>query len=110
VSYFVVFLVAAAAGLAVGFLTLRQGRIAPAKPEAWTGTYGDRGGDEHPAGDPTTREGRWRRRLPPDPNPHTRKIGAAGLTAVVLGAAGAIALFAYLVWTVLKGVFSVSQR
>lgn len=103
-SYFIVFLVAAAAGLAVGFITLRQGRVAPADPATWTQTY-----REHPSAEGPSPVATSKRPLPPDPNPRTRKIGAAGLAGVVLGAAGMIALFAYVVWTVIKGIFSSPQ-
>lgn len=102
--YVVVFLVATAAGVGVGLLTLRQGRLAPANPEAWTGSYRE----EASVAAETGRSGK--RGLPPDPNPRTRKFGAAGLLGVMLGAAGLIALLAYLVWTALNGLFSVPQR
>jgi hypothetical protein len=100
-SYFVVFLLAAAAGVAVGFATIREARMAPARSEAWTETY-----REGAAPESTSPVAKSKRRLPPDPNPRTRKIGAAGLFGIVVGAAGLLALIAYLAWTLLKGIFS----
>ena len=104
-SYFLVFLVATAAGLGVGLLTIRQGRLMPANAEAWNPTYRD----DEPA-ELAASVGRSKRRLPPDPNPHTRKLGAAGLAGVVVGAAGLIALLAYVLWTSMNGVLSFPQH
>jgi hypothetical protein len=101
VAYFIVFLVAAVAGCGVGWLTLRDGRVATTNPEAWTGTF--RGREGEAATDPTEP---GRRGLPPDPNAQTRVIGAAGLAGAVIAGAGVIAFLAYLVWTAMKGVFS----
>jgi hypothetical protein len=99
VPYVLVLLVATAAGVGVWWSTLRSGRLAPSNPEAWTETYRE---DEpelprEPSPPP-------KRPLPPDPNVHTRTIGAAGLAGAVLGAAAAIAVLAYLVWTAVKGI------
>ena len=102
--YVVVFLVATAAGVGVGLLTLRQGRLAPANPEAWSGAYREEVSATAETG------GTGKRRMPSDPNPHTRKIGAAGLLGVILGAAGLIALLAYIAWTAVNGIFSVPQH
>ena len=102
VPYFIVFLVAAVAGVVVGYATIRTGRAAPGNPETWTETYRE----DAPSGAAARGTQQTKRPLPPDPDAHTRTAGAAGLLGVVLIGAGVIALFALLLWNALEGVFS----
>jgi hypothetical protein len=105
-AYVIVFLAAVAAGLAVGGITLRSGRVAATDPDAWTGTYRERPATEKAATTPTPETATSSRRLPPDPNAQTRAIGAAGLAGAVIIGAGVIAFLGYLLWTMLRGLVS----
>jgi len=92
VLYLLVLVIAAAAGGAVAFSTLRTGTETAAHgPSAtWTRRY-------ESATDPATEPrgsaetgAHSRQQLPTDPTTHTRLVGAVGLAIAVLVAAGAI--------------------
>jgi hypothetical protein len=99
--YVLVFLAAAAAGAGVAGLTIRNGRVAEADPETWTKTYRE----DAPAATEETVPTRGRP-LPSAPTAQTRVIGIAGLAGTVLAGAAVLAFLAYLLWNMLKGIFT----
>ncbi len=90
--YLLVLVIAAAAGLAVAFSTLRTGTesVANGPSAAWTRPYESaRDTATEPYG-PAETGAHSRQPLPTDPTTHTRLVGAVGLAIAVLVAAGAI--------------------
>lgn len=90
--YLLVLVIAAAAGAAVAFSTLRTGTetVAHGPSAAWTRQYES---SPEPTGDPldpAVAGAQSRQPLPTDPTTHTKVVGALGLAIAVLVAAGAI--------------------
>ena len=107
-AYLFVLVIAAAAGVAVGFSTLRTGTlgIAQAPSGTWTRGYDPEDEEPVPAAEPDPAVGsRARQPLPTDPTTHTMVVGALGLAIAVLVAAGAIVGMFYAGVMALKRAF-----
>jgi hypothetical protein len=99
-AYVLVVLAAAVAGGAVGFTTLRNGRVAVGN--AWTEPYREQ--ELASAGSTPAAEAR-KRPLPLPPTARSRMLGVAGLALAVFVGASAIAVLFLVTWMGLKRVF-----
>ena len=103
--YLLVLIVAAAAGSGAAAFTLRHGRVAETRPEAWTKGY-EAPDPSAAAGAPDAddRSSGGRRGLPSAPTWQTRLTGIVGLLIAVLVGAGLIVGACFAVYGALRRV------
>jgi hypothetical protein len=92
VLYLLVLVIAAAAGAAVAFSTLRTGTetVGNGPSAAWTRRYESSPDPTTEPHSPAVTGAHSGQPLPTDPTTHTKVVGAVGLAIAVLVAAGAI--------------------
>ena len=108
-AYLFVLVIAAAAGLAVAFSTLRTGAAVPVAQvpsDAWTRSYEPAASLETEASAAPGAGSHARQPLPTDPTTHTKVVGVLGLAIAVLVAAGAIVGLFYAGVVVIKRAFA----